>query len=187
MHCCAESLLLGDAASDCVDTVCRYVPECCVGERIRCGLGELMARMLYVGCKLTLSRIVPRLSWQDFEDLVSYMVELAGYSVLRDIRVGGGQYDVVAVAGWHALIIEAKKWKVYGGRIGRVVRDHVDRVARDIAYMRRLIGDKRVYPIVVTAHDIGVRLVLGVPVVSIGVLAPFLREFDDHKDELLYF
>ncbi len=187
MHCCAERLLMGDTANNCIDVICGYVPECCVGERLRCGPGELVARLLQAGCKLPLSRIAQRLGWQDFEDLVSGMVELAGYSVLKDIRIGGGQYDVVGVASRHALVVEAKKWKMYGARIVKVVGDHVDRVARDVTYIRQLIGDKPVYPIVVTVHDVGVKLVSGVPVVSIGMLASFLREFEDHRNELLHF
>lgn len=187
VRCCAERLIHGYVDSDCIGETCTYVPECCVDGRIRCGIGELIARMLNVGCKVPISRISAKMDWQDFEDMVYHMVGLAGYQASKGPRIGKGQYDVVAARKGHALVIEAKRWKVYGNLIERVVRDHVRRVARDSAHIKLWARSTRIYPVVVTGHDVNTRLVLRVPIVSAGVLAAFLREFEDYMEELLYF
>ncbi|MGC9117397.1 MAG: NERD domain-containing protein [Thermoproteus sp.] len=146
----------------------------------------LIFRALQSGARLDLAKLSRLLSWQDFEEVLMYIFEGWGYSVQRGVRLDCGgrrvEFDVVAWSRERVLVVEAKHWKYGGGRWATVARSHLEKVAGCLDKLKSLAP--RVLPVVITLTFIS-DIVEGVPVLSIALLADFLRNIDNLGDQIL--
>ncbi len=146
----------------------------------------LVFKALELGTPLDLSKISKSLSWQEFEEIILYILEGWGFSASRDVRLQCGnrraEFDVIARSDRYLVVIEAKRWKYGGSRWNEVVRDHLEKIRICLPQLKSLAP--RVIPVVITLTSFNA-VVSGVPVLSISLLADFLRNIDNLGDQVL--
>lgn len=150
--------------------------------------GEPLTRsyVLYKALKsgINVSSYVRRLEWREFEEFIRYVFSEFGYNVVANIRLecdGGAEFDIVAWSRDVAFVVEAKRWRVGGGRWEEVARIHLQKVTRCLHKL--LAFSPSVVPLVVTSTDASF-ISRGVPVVPAWKIGSFLASFDHFKDQI---
>jgi Holliday junction resolvase-like predicted endonuclease len=129
------------------------------------------------------------LSWSEFEDMASTLLESVGYEVRRGVRLREPrcEIDVVAAKEDLALVIDCKHWKKTLGQstIHRIVEAQINRAkalsTSNLSFIKRC---NIFLPVILTLYSERHSIVEGVPVVPINLLSSFISEVRGYLDEL---
>lgn len=136
--------------------------------------------------------------WRDFERLCARVLEEAGYEAVTNLRFKwrGRRYeiDVAAFRRPRVLAVDCKRWSRLRAsslkRAAEAQKARADALAGALRSTHSLAGrvagwgEVRVYPVVVSIHEGGLRVYEGVPLVPMLKLPGFLREFEAYEEEL---
>ena len=116
------------------------------------------------------------LSWQDFEELVSRILDENGFQVQKNLMLTKPrmEIDVVGIKLGIAILIDCKHWKKMSkSALNDIVDKQIERVK---SYVKKTESTSAV-PVIVTLHQEKVNFVNRVPIVPIIQLSSFLDEF----------
>ena len=123
------------------------------------------------------------LSWQDFEELVSRILDENGFQVQKNLMLTKPrmEIDVVGIKLGIAILIDCKHWKKMSkSALNDIVDKQIERVK---SYVKKTESMSAV-PVIVTLHQEKVNFVNQVPIVPIIQLSSFLDEFYGNLDKM---
>tara|TARA_B100000929_G_C15494881_1_gene415670 strand:- start:965 stop:1582 length:618 start_codon:yes stop_codon:yes gene_type:complete len=123
------------------------------------------------------------LSWQDFEELVSRILEENGFQVQKNLILTKPrmEIDVVGIKLGIAILIDCKHWK----RMSKsALNDIVDKQTERVKSYVKKTESMSAVPVIVTLHQEKVSFVNQVPIVPIIQLSSFLDEFYGNLDKM---
>ena len=123
------------------------------------------------------------LSWQDFEELVSRILDENGFQVQKNLMLTKPrmEIDVVGIKLGIAILIDCKHWKKMSkSALNDIVDKQIERVKN---YVKKTESTSAV-PVIVTLHQEKVNFVNQVPIVPIIQLSSFLDEFYGNLDKM---
>ena len=123
------------------------------------------------------------LSWQDFEELVSRILDENGFQVQKNLMLTKPrmEIDVVGIKLGIAMLIDCKHWKKMSkSALNDIVDKQIERVK---SYVKKTESMSAV-PVIVTLHQEKVNFVNQVPIVPIIQLSSFLDEFYGNLDKM---
>ena len=123
------------------------------------------------------------LSWQNFEELVSRVLDENGFIVQKNLILTKPrmEIDVVAVKLGISILIDCKHWKrMTQSALNDIVNKQVERVKR---YVEKTESTSAI-PVIVTLHQEKVNFVNKVPIVPVMQLSSFLDEFYGNLDKM---
>ena len=123
------------------------------------------------------------LSWQDFEELVSRILDENGFQVQKNLMLTKPrmEIDVVGIKLGIAILIDCKHWKKMSkSALNDIVDKQIERVK---SYVKKTESMSAV-PVIVTLHQEKVNFVNRVPIVPIIQLSSFLDEFYGNLDKM---
>ena len=123
------------------------------------------------------------LSWQDFEELVSRILDENGFQVQKNLMLTKPrmEIDVVGIKLGIAILIDCKHWKKMSkSALNDIVDKQIERVK---SYVKKTESTSAV-PVIVTLHQEKVHFVNQVPIVPIIQLSSFLDEFYGNLDKM---
>ena len=123
------------------------------------------------------------LSWQDFEELVSCILDENGFQVEKNLMLTKPrmEIDVVGIKLGIAILIDCKHWKKMSkSALNDIVDKQIERVK---SYVKKTESTSAV-PVIVTLHQEKVNFVNRVPIVPIIQLSSFLDEFYGNLDKM---
>ena len=123
------------------------------------------------------------LSWQDFEELVSRILDENGFQVQKNLMLTKPrmEIDVVGIKLGIAILIDCKHWKKMSkSALNDIVDKQIERVK---SYVKKTESMSAV-PVIVTLHQEKVNFVNQVPILPIIQLSSFLDEFYGNLDKM---
>ena len=123
------------------------------------------------------------LSWQNFEELVSHILDENGFQVQKNLILTKPrmEIDVVGIKLGISILIDCKHWKrMTQSALNHIVNKQVERVK---SYVEKTESTSAV-PVIVTLHQEKVDFVNQVPIVPIMELSSFLDEFYGNLDKM---
>ena len=123
------------------------------------------------------------LSWQDFEELVSRILDENGFQVQKNLMLTKPrmEIDVVGIKLGIAILIDCKHWKKMSkSALNDIVDKQIERVKIYVKKTESMSG----VPVIVTLHQEKVNFVNQVPIVPIIQLSSFLDEFYGNLDKM---
>ncbi len=131
------------------------------------------------------------LDWRLFEKMVAEALSMAGYRVVRGLRLkppGGLEVDVLGIGPLYSPVIDCKHWSPgYSKRakLREAAEKHAGRLRRLAARWGETgLPSATLTPAIVTLTDPGLRLVEGVAVVPVSVMADFIEDLPRYVEEL---
>ncbi len=131
----------------------------------------------------TIEDVSEFLSWQNFEELVSRVLDENGFIVQKNLILTKPrmEIDVVGVKLGISILIDCKHWKrMTQSALNDIVNKQVERVKR---YVEKTESTSAV-PAIVTLHQEKVNFVNKVPIVPVMQLSSFLDEFYGNLDKM---
>ena len=131
----------------------------------------------------TIEDVSEFLSWQNFEELVSRVLDENGFHVQKNLILTKPrmEIDVVGVKLGISILIDCKHWKrMTQSALNDIVDKQVERVKR---YVEKTESTSAV-PAIVTLHQEKVNFVNQVPIVPVMQLSSFLDEFYGNLDKM---
>ena len=131
----------------------------------------------------TIEDVSEFLSWQNFEELVSRVLDENGFIVQKNLILTKPrmEIDVVGVKLGISILIDCKHWKrMTQSALNDIVSKQVERVKR---YVEKTESTSAI-PAIVTLHQEKVNFVNKVPVVPVMQLSSFLDEFYGNLDKM---
>ena len=131
----------------------------------------------------TIEDVSEFLSWQNFEELVSRVLDENGFHVQKNLILTKPrmEIDVVGVKLGISILIDCKHWKrMTQSALNDIVNKQVERVKR---YVEKTESTSAV-PAIVTLHQEKVNFVNKVPIVPVMQLSSFLDEFYGNLDKM---
>ena len=131
----------------------------------------------------TIEDVSEFLSWQNFEELVSRVLDENGFIVQKNLILTKPrmEIDVVGVKLGISILIDCKHWKrMTQSALNDIVDKQVERVKR---YVEKTESTSAI-PVIVTLHQEKVNFVNKVPVVPVMQLSSFLDEFYGNLDKM---
>ena len=123
------------------------------------------------------------LSWQNFEELVSCILDENGFYVQKNLILTKPrmEIDVVGVKLGISILIDCKHWKrMTQSALNDIVSKQIERVK---SYVEKTESISAI-PVIVTLHQEKVDFVKQVPIVPIMELSSFLDEFYGNLDKV---
>ena len=123
------------------------------------------------------------LNWKDFEGLTAEILELKGFSVIRNFILTKPrmEIDVIGINHGVALLIDCKHWKRQSNSsINNSVKKQIERVRHYVAKTQGAIA----VPAIVTLFQEQLNFVDKVPIIPISQFSSFVDEFYGNLDEL---
>ena len=123
------------------------------------------------------------LSWQDFEELVSRILDENGFQVQKNLMLTKPrmEIDVVGIKLGIAILIDCKHWKKMSkSALNDIVDKQIERVK---SYVKKTESMSAV-PVIVTLHQEKVNFVNQVTIVPKIKLSSFLDEFYGNLDKM---
>ena len=123
------------------------------------------------------------LSWQNFEELVSRVLDENGFHVQKNLILTKPrmEIDVVGVKLGISILIDCKHWKrMTQSALNDIVNKQVERVKRYV----ETIESTSAIPVIVTLHQEKVNFVNKVPIVPVMQLSSFLDDFYGNLDKM---
>ena len=123
------------------------------------------------------------LSWQNFEELVSHILDENGFQVQKNLILTKPrmEIDVVGTKLGISILIDCKHWKrMTQSALNDIVNKQVERVK---SYVEKTESTSAI-PVIVTLHQEKVDFVNQVPIVPIMELSSFLDEFYGNLDKM---
>ena len=131
----------------------------------------------------TIEDVSEFLSWQNFEELVSRVLDENGFIVQKNLILTKPrmEIDVVGVKLGISILIDCKHWKrMTQSALNDIVNKQVERVKRYV----ETIESTSAIPVIVTLHQEKVNFVNKVPIVPVMQLSSFLDEFYGNLDKM---
>ena len=131
----------------------------------------------------TIEDVSEFLSWQNFEELVSRVLDENGFIVQKNLILTKPrmEIDVVGVKLGISILIDCKHWKrMTQSALNDIVNKQVERVKR---YVEKTESTSAI-PAIVTLHQEKVNFVNQVPIVPVMQLSSFLDEFYGNLDKM---
>ena len=131
----------------------------------------------------TIEDVSEFLSWQNFEGLVSRVLDENGFIVQKNLILTKPrmEIDVVGVKLGISILIDCKHWKrMTQSALNDIVNKQVERVKR---YVEKTESTSAI-PVIVTLHQEKVNFVNKVPIVPVMQLSSFLDEFYGNLDRM---
>ena len=131
----------------------------------------------------TIEDVSEFLSWQNFEELVSRVLDENGFIVQKNLILTKPrmEIDVVGVKLGISILIDCKHWKrMTQSALNDIVSKQVERVKR---YVEKTQSTSAI-PVIVTLHQEKVNFVNKVPIVPVMQLSSFLDEFYGNLDKM---
>ena len=123
------------------------------------------------------------LDWKDFEGLVAEILELKGFSILRNFVMTRPrmEIDVVGINHGVALLIDCKHWKRQSpSSLQNIVNKQIARVKHYVSKTQGAIA----VPAIVTLYQEQLSFVDRVPIIPISQFSSFVDEFYGNLDDL---
>ena len=131
----------------------------------------------------TIEDVSEFLSWQNFEELVSRVLDENGFHIQKNLILTKPrmEIDVVGIKLGISILIDCKHWKrMTQSALNDIVEKQVERVK---SYVQKTESTSAI-PVIVTLHQENVDFVNQVPIVPIMELASFLDEFYGNLDKM---
>ena len=131
----------------------------------------------------TIEDVSEFLSWQNFEGLVSRVLDENGFNVQKNLILTKPrmEIDIVGVKLGISILIDCKHWKrMTQSALNDIVNKQVERVKR---YVEKTESTSAI-PVIVTLHQEKVNFVNKVPIVPVMQLSSFLDEFYGNLDKM---
>ena len=131
----------------------------------------------------TIEDVSEFLSWQNFEELVSRVLDENGFIVQKNLILTKPrmEIDVVGVKLGISILIDCKHWKrMTQSALNDIVNKQVERVKR---YVEKTESTSAI-PVIVTLHQEKINFVNKVPIVPVMQLSSFLDEFYGNLDKM---
>ena len=131
----------------------------------------------------TIEDVSEFLSWQNFEELVSRVLDENGFHIQKNLILTKPrmEIDVVGIKLGISILIDCKHWKrMTQSALNDIVEKQVERVK---SYVQKTESTSAI-PVIVTLHQENVNFVNQVPIVPIMELASFLDEFYGNLDKM---
>jgi len=163
-------------------------------------VGRVLIAARAVGLGADVERVSRYLSWQEFEQLIDYVLRVNGYATLKHHRVKAAnrryEIDIVGARSRIVVAIDCKHWQSSWKRseIKRSATSQLERAKalstesnlRTLATSLdvELSGRLYVVPVVATLKETAVKVHLGVPIVPAYKFARFLEEMPGYLNHL---
>ena len=131
----------------------------------------------------TIEDVSEFLSWQNFEELVSRVLDENGFIIQKNLILTKPrmEIDVVGVKLGISILIDCKHWKrMTQSALNDIVNKQVERVKRYVEKTESISA----IPAIVTLHQEKVNFVNKVPIVPVMQLSSFLDEFYGNLDKM---
>ena len=131
----------------------------------------------------TIEDVSEFLSWQDFEGLVSHVLDENGFRVQKNLILTKPrmEIDVVGIKLGIAILIDCKHWKrITQSALSSIVDKQIERVK---SYLKKTESTYAI-PVIVTLHQEKVNFVNSVPIVPIMQLSSFLDDFYGNLEKI---
>ena len=131
----------------------------------------------------TIEDVSEFLSWQNFEQLVSHILDENGFDVQKNLILTKPrmEIDVVGIKLGISILIDCKHWKrMTQSALNDIVSKQIERVK---SYVEKTESISAI-PVIVTLHQEKVDFVKQVPIVPIMELSSFLDEFYGNLDKV---
>ena len=131
----------------------------------------------------TIEDVSEFLSWQNFEELVSRVLDENGFIVQKNLILTKPrmEIDVVGVKLGISILIDCKHWKrMTQSALNDIVNKQVERVKR---YVEKTESTSAI-PVIVTLHQEKVNFVNKVPIIPVMHLSSFLDDFYGNLDKM---
>ena len=131
----------------------------------------------------TIEDVSEFLSWQNFEELVSRVLDENGFHIQKNLILTKPrmEIDVVGVKLGISILIDCKHWKrMTQSALNDIVNKQVERVKR---YVEKTESTSAI-PAIVTLHQEKVNFVNKVPIVPVMQLSSFLDDFYGNLDKM---
>ena len=131
----------------------------------------------------TIEDVSEFLSWQNFEELVSHILDENGFDVQKNLILTKPrmEIDVVGIKLGISILIDCKHWKrMTQSALNDIVSKQIERVK---SYVEKTESISAI-PVIVTLHQEKVDFVKQVPIVPIMELSSFLDEFYGNLDKV---
>ena len=131
----------------------------------------------------TIEDVSEFLSWQNFEQLVSHILDENGFDVQKNLILTKPRMDidVVGIKLGISILIDCKHWKrMTQSALNDIVSKQIERVK---SYVEKTESISAI-PVIVTLHQEKVDFVKQVPIVPIMELSSFLDEFYGNLDKV---
>ena len=131
----------------------------------------------------TIEDVSEFLSWQNFEELVSRVLDENGFIVQKNLipTKPRMEIDIVGIKLGISILIDCKHWKrMTQSALNDIVNKQVERVKR---YVEKTESTSAI-PVIVTLHQEKVNFVNKVPIVPVMQLSSFLDEFYGNLDKM---
>ena len=131
----------------------------------------------------TIEDVSEFLSWQNFEELVSRVLDENGVHIQKNLILTKPrmEIDVVGIKLGISILIDCKHWKrMTQSALNDIVEKQVERVK---SYVQKTESTSAI-PVIVTLHQENVDFVNQVPIVPIMELSSFLDEFYGNLDKM---
>ena len=131
----------------------------------------------------TIEDVSEFLSWQNFEELVSRVLDENGFHIQKNLILTKPrmEIDVVGIKLGISILIDCKHWKrMTQSALNDIVEKQVERVK---SYVQKTESTSAI-PVIVTLHQENVDFVNQVPIVPIMELSSFLDEFYGNLDKM---
>ena len=131
----------------------------------------------------TIEDVSEFLSWQNFEELVSRVLDENGFHIQKNLILTKPrmEIDVVGIKLGISILIDCKHWKrMTQSALNDIVEKQVERVK---SYVQKTESTSAI-PVIVTLHQEKVNFVNQVPVVPVMQLSSFLDEVYGNLDKM---
>ncbi len=162
--------------------------------------GRVLIAAKAVGLGASVEGVSRHLSWQEFEQLIEYALNINGYATLKHHHLKAAdrkcEIDVIGARGQIVVAVDCKHWSCAWKRseIKKSAERQLERV-RALASQRNLrplatrlgvepSGRLCIVPVVATLKETAVKVYSGVPIVPVYKFARFLEEVPGYLDHL---
>jgi len=144
---------------------------------------KILASIFAITNGASIEDVAEFLSWQNFEELVTCILEENGFQVEKNLMLTKPrmEIDVVGIKLGIAVLIDCKHWK----KISKSALDDIvyKQTARVKNYVSKTESTMAI-PVIVTLHQEKVNFVNKVPVIPVIQLSSFLDEFYGNLDKM---
>ena len=144
-----------------------------------------------IGLGLDPVEAAKHLDWRMFERFVAEALDMAGFRVVRGLRLKppmGLELDVLGLGPLYSPAVDCKHWSPgYSkkAKLAEAAEKHAERLRRlSDRWAETGLPDTVLVPVIVTLTDPGLRLVEGVAVVPVATLSDFLYNLPRYVEEL---
>ena len=144
---------------------------------------KLLASIFAITNGASIEDVAEFLSWQNFEELVTCILEENGFQVEKNLILTKPrmEIDVVGIKLGIAVLIDCKHWKkISKSALDDIVYKQTERVKNYVSKTESTMA----IPVIVTLHQEKVNFVNKVPIIPVIQLSSFLDEFYGNLDKM---